>query len=233
MSPAIRPEEPTLPLRPARPRSARGSEDRPRWSFRLVVGALLVAAIIVGGTAVRVWYVARADDRRDVDAVVVLGAAQYDGTPSSIFAARLRHAEALYEDGVAPRIVTTGGGRSGDSYTEAAAGRRYLIERGVPARDVIAVGEGTDTLGSLQAVAVRAGRDGWASALVVSDPWHSLRARTMARDSGLAAWTSPTRSGPVVQTRETQARYIVRETAALLFYRLTHASVDTETSGLG
>jgi len=163
----------------------------------------------------------------------VLGAAQYDGTPSSIFAARLRHAEALYEDGVAPRIVTTGGSRSGDSTTEAEAGRRYLISRGVPARDVVAVGQGGDTLGSLQAVAQRAERDGWDTALIVSDPWHSLRARTMARDSGLTAWTSPTRSGPVVQTRETQARYIVRETAALLFYRLTHASVDTETSGLG
>jgi uncharacterized SAM-binding protein YcdF (DUF218 family) len=69
--------------------------------------------------------------------------------------------------------------------------------------------------------------------LIVSDPWHSLRARQMARDSGLTAWASPTRSGPVVQTRETQARYIVRETGAMLYYELTHASVDTETSGLG
>ncbi|HWM57561.1 MAG TPA: YdcF family protein [Pseudonocardia sp.] len=206
---------------------------RSGWVYRVVIGTLLVAAIIVAGTAFRVWQVARVDDRPQADAVVVLGAAQYDGTPSSIFAARLRHAEALYEDGVAPRIVTTGGSRSGDSTTEAEAGRRYLISRGVPARDVVAVGQGGDTLGSLQAVAQRAERDGWDTALIVSDPWHSLRARTMARDSGLTAWTSPTRSGPVVQTRETQARYIVRETAALLFYRLTHASVDTETSGLG
>lgn len=203
------------------------------WLFRLVVGAVLVGALIVGGTAFRVWQVARIDDRQPVDAVVVLGAAQYDGEPSSIFAARLRHAEALYEDGIAPRIVTTGGSRDGDAYTEAEAGRRYLIDRGVPAGDVVAVGEGSDTLGSLQAVADRAARDGWASALIVSDPWHSIRARQMARDSGLEAWTSPTRSGPVVQTRETQLRYIVRETAALLYYRLTHASVDTETTGLG
>ena len=77
-----------------------------------------------------------------------------------------------------------------------------------------------------------AGSDGWSSALVVSDPWHSLRARTMARDSGLDAWTSPTRSGPVVRTRETQARYIVRETAALLYYTMTKAPVDTDTSGV-
>jgi uncharacterized SAM-binding protein YcdF (DUF218 family) len=197
------------------------------WVFRLLVGALLMAALVVGGTAFRVWQVARFDDRRTADAVIVLGAAQYDGEPSSIFAWRLRHAEALYEDGLAPRIVTTGGNRTGDAFTEAEAGRQYLIERGVPAEDVVAVGEGSDTLGSLQAVAARAAQDGWHSTLVVSDPWHSLRARSMARDSGLEAWASPTRSGPVVQTRETQLRYILRETAALLYYRLTNASVDT------
>jgi uncharacterized SAM-binding protein YcdF (DUF218 family) len=203
------------------------------WLVRLFVGALLMGVLVVGGTAFRVWQVARVDDRRAVDAVVVLGAAQYDGDPSSIFAARLRHAQQLLEEGVAPRIVTTGGNRAGDSFTEAEAGRRYLLDRGVPASAVVAVPRGSDTLGSLQAVAAQAGKDGWTTALLVSDPWHSLRARQMARDSGLDAWTSPTRTGPVVQTRETQFRYIVRETAALLFYQLTHASVDTETSGVG
>ena len=204
-----------------------------RWVFRiglLVAVALLIYVLI---TLVQVVVASRRDAASSADAVVVLGAAQYDGEPSSVFAARLRHAEALYEDGLAPRIVTVGGSRAGDAYTEAEAGRRYLIGRGVPASAVIAVGEGSDTLGSLRAVDARAQQDGWDSALVVSDPWHSLRARTMARDSGLQAWTSPTRSGPVVQTRETQARYIVRETAALLYYTITKAPVETETSGLG
>ena len=223
----------TLPLRDVIPPPPR----RRGWVFRLVVGALLMVVLVVGSTAVRVWQVARVDDRQPADAVIVLGAAQYDGEPSSIFAFRLRHAVVLrgaeHDQGLAPRIITTGGSRAGDAHTEAEAGRQYLIERGVPAEDVIAVAEGSDTLGSLQAVAARATQDGWSSALVVSDPWHSLRARTMARDSGLDAWTSPTRSGPVVQTRETQARYIVRETGALLYYLLTHASVDTESTGLG
>jgi uncharacterized SAM-binding protein YcdF (DUF218 family) len=201
------------------------------WVARLLVGALVMGLLVVLGTAFRVWQVARVDDRRPADAVVVLGAAQYDGDPSSIFESRLRHAEALYESGVAPRIVTAGGGRPGDAYTEAEAGRRYLVERGVPAEAVVAVGEGSDTLGSLRAVAARAAQDGWRTTVVVSDPWHSLRARTMADDAGLQAWTSPTRSGPVVQTRETQARYIVRETAGILFYRLTHASVDASYTG--
>ena len=216
----------TAPVRAVAP-------SRASWVGRVVLGVVLVALFVVGGTAFRVWEVARQDDRQPADAVVVLGAAQYDGQPSSIFAARLKHAAALYDDQLAPRIVTTGGGRPGDAYTEAEAGRRYLIKLGVPASAVVAVPVGTDTLGSLQAVAAKAAQDGWSRALIVSDPWHSLRARQMARDSGLTALTSPTRSGPVVQTRETQARYIVRETGAMLYYELTHASVDTETSGLG
>lgn len=227
-------EGPTEPLRGGRaPRLVNERPRRGRWAFRLVAGGLLIAVAVVGGTAFRIWQVARLDDRRPVDAVVVLGAAQYDGDPSSIFAARLQHAEALYKDGLAPRIITTGGRRPGDVYTEAEAGRRFLIDRGVPPQAVIPVGVGSDTLLSLQAVADRAKQDGWHTAELVSDPWHSLRARTMARDSGLLAWTSPTRSGPVVQTRETQFRYIVRETGALLYYRLTHASVETQTTGLG
>lgn len=215
-------------------RSGRGGRRAPvRWLLRAVLGTVLVAGLVVGGTAFRVWQVAREDDRLPVDMVVVLGAAQYDGSPSPIFAARLRHARDLYDQGVAARIVTVGGRRTGDGYTEAAAGRRYLVDRGMRPDAVVAVGEGSDTLGSLRAVAEEAGRRGWHTALLVSDPWHSLRARTMARDNGIESWTSPTHSGPVVRTRETQVRYIVRETGALLFYRLTHASVETEGSGLG
>lgn len=217
-------EAPTVRLREPSP-------VRPRWVLRILVGALLVVAVIVGGSAFRVWQVARVDDRRPVDAVVVLGAAQYDGEPSSIFSWRLRHAQVLYDEGLTPLIVTTGGGQVGDAHTEAEAGRDYLVERGVPADAVLVVGEGADTLGSLRAVAAVGGS--WGDVLLVSDPWHSLRSRTMARDLGLDAYTSPTRSGPVVQTRETQARYILRETAALLFYRLTHASVDARPPGTG
>lgn len=205
---------------------------RPRWLRRLLLGGVLMVVLIIGLTAVRVWELARVDNSRRVDAIVVLGAAQYDGAPSPIFAARLRHAMALYREGYAPRIITVGGRRVGDGYTEGAAGRRYLAARGVPSGALIAVGSGSNTLESLRAVAQDAQVHGWHSALLVSDPWHLLRARTMARDYGLDAWTSPTRSGPIVLRRETQIRYIVRETGALLFYRLTHASID-EPDGYG
>jgi uncharacterized SAM-binding protein YcdF (DUF218 family) len=203
------------------------------WLLRAITGVVLMAALVIGGTGFRVWQVARTDDRSPADVVVVLGAAQYDGRPSSILQARLDHATRLYRQSVAPVVVTVGGRRSGDAFTEAEAGRRYLVQRGLPASAVIAVETGGDTLGSLQAVAAAAREHGWRSAVIVSDPWHSLRARTMARDAGLAARTSPTRSGPVVQTRQTQARYILRETAAMLYYRLTHAPAETPSTGLG
>ncbi|MEU6643386.1 YdcF family protein [Saccharomonospora sp. NPDC046836] len=182
--------------------------------------------LIVGGTAFRVWHVARADERPQVDAIVVLGAAQYNGTPSRIFAARLAHARDLLAEGVATHIVTSGGKGRGDVFSEAAAGASWLAANGVPEENVIAVGAGNDTLGSLRAVAGELGARGWSTAVIVSDPWHSLRARTMAEDVGFRAWTSPTHTGPIVQTRETQARYIVRETGALLYYRLSKNPAD-------
>ncbi|WP_424190492.1 YdcF family protein [Actinokineospora sp. G85] len=182
--------------------------------------------LVVGGTAFRVWQVARVDDRDRADVVVVLGAAQYAGRPSKVLEARLRKAKALFEQGVADHVVTGGGRREGDRFSEAEAGKRWLVDHGVPEDRVIQVGEGNDTLGTIKAVADVVLGKGWETAVIVSDPWHSLRARTMARDAGLDAWTSPTHSGPIVQTRETQAKYILRETAALLYYRSTHASAD-------
>ncbi|MGH4008555.1 MAG: YdcF family protein [Pseudonocardiaceae bacterium] len=200
---------------------------------RLVLGTVLVGALVVGGTFFRVWQVARVDDRASADVVVVLGAAQYDGTPSAVLGSRLDHAARLWRDGVAPVIVTVGGRRSGDTYTEAEAGRNYLTSYGIPDNAVVPVGEGSDTLESLRAVARRAAPEGWHTAVIVSDPWHSLRARTMANDLGLATWTSPTRSGPIVQTRSIQAQYIVRESAALLHYRFTHSPAESLGVDLG
>lgn len=195
-----------------------------RWAVRLVAGTLIVGLLLVGGTAFRVWQVARVDDRDPVDFVVVLGAAQYDGRPSAIYGSRLDQAARLWRAGVAPVIVTTGGGRQGDAYTEAQAGRNYLMSYGIPDEAVVAVPDGSDTLQSIEAVANVAEERGWDTAVLVSDPWHSFRARAMARDNGLEVSTSPTRSGPQVQGRSTQAREIARETAAVLFYRLSQGS---------
>ena len=191
-----------------------------------VVGALLLAVVLlVVSTATAIWWTARQDARPTSDAIVVLGSAQYNGVPSSIFEARLEHALALYEADVAPVIVTVGGKANGDQFTEAESGRAYLAEAGVPEDGLLAVEEGVDTLESMRAVATAFDGRGWSSAVLVTDPWHALRAERMAEDTGITADSSPTRQGPAVQTRTTQFRYILRETAAYLLYRATGESV--------
>ena len=130
-------------------------------------------------------------------------------------------------------MLIIGGAAAGDAFTEAQAGEQWLVENGVPGQALLPVDEGRDTYESFEAVAAVAEQRGWSSAVLVSDPWHSLRSRTMADDVGLDATTSPTKRGPVVQTRETQLRYIVRETGALIYYHLTHGSSDFSDPGLG
>jgi uncharacterized SAM-binding protein YcdF (DUF218 family) len=191
-----------------------------------VLGAVVLAVLLlVTSTALAIWWTARQDSRPSSDAIVVLGSAQYNGVPSSIFEARLEHAKKLYQAGVAPVIVTVGGKETGDKFTEAEAGRDYLATAGVPRKALLAVPTGVDTLESMRAVASAFAQRGWRSAVLVTDPWHAMRAQRMAADSGMEATSSPTRQGPAVETRTTQFRYILRETAAYLLYRATGASV--------
>jgi uncharacterized SAM-binding protein YcdF (DUF218 family) len=192
---------------------------------RRIVALVVLAVLAVPlGTAARVWWVARQDQHPRADAIVVLGASQFDGRPSAVFRARLDHAAHLFAQGVAPRIVTLGGGAPGDRFTEAQAGARYLRQHGVSA--VVEVGVGRDTLQSLKGLKETFRARGWRSAVLVTDPWHSLRSRRMATDLGIDAHTSPTRSGPAVRSRNTEAWYVARETAAYLYYRVFHRSSE-------
>jgi len=196
-----------------------------RLVVRVVGAAVTSVLLLAGATGLAIWWTARQDARPGSDAIVVLGSAQYNGVPSSIFEARLEHARELYDEGVAPVIVTVGGRAEGDQYSEAEAGRDYLADAGVPADALLAVPEGVDTLESMRAVAGAFDERSWRSAVLVTDPWHAMRAQRMAADTGMDATSSPTRQGPAVQTRTTQLKYIVRETAAYLLYRATGESV--------
>ena len=157
--------------------------------------ALAVVYYLVG--LYQVWHSARTDEARPADAIVVLGAAQYDGRPSPVLAARLDHALELWQDGYAPRIVVTGGKQVGDRFTEATASADYLIARGVPDSAILREVQGTSTWESLAATARILRNRGLESVLVVSDPYHSLRARETARELGLDAHSSPTATSPV------------------------------------
>ncbi|GAA4629370.1 hypothetical protein GCM10023196_049840 [Actinoallomurus vinaceus] len=155
--------------------------------------------------------------------ILVLGAAQFNGRPSSVLEARLTHALELYRQGVAPRIVTVGGNIPGDHFTEAGTGRHWLNHQGVPLSALHAVPIGNDTRQSIVAVGKELRDHGWKSAVIVTDPWHEFRSTAMARDNGIQAHPSPNRSGPTVDNRDTESRYIVREIGGYLYYELCRA----------
>lgn len=194
-----------------------------RTVLRYLLGPVLVAVLIVAGCAFRVLTAAGPEVARPADVLLVLGAAQYNGRPSAVYAARLDRAAQLYRAGAAPEVMTLGGGQPGDETTEGAAGRAYLLTRGVPARAVTAIGVGGDTLVSLRAATRVARSRGWRSAVLVTDRWHSARAGLMAADLGWRVQLAPVRTGPSVRP-DLRTRYVARETAGLLFYLLTGGS---------
>lgn len=180
--------------------------------MRQAVGLLgLAAAIAYTISLVMVLAVSQHDQRRPVDAIVVLGAAQYNGRPSPVLKARLDHALGLYRDGVAPLIVVTGGIGRGDTTSEAIVGRRYLMAHQVPPEAVVAQSEGRTTAASMTSVAEWTRGRGLRRVLLVSDPFHMFRLRLEARRTALEAYTSPTESSPISDNPGLELRYLFRE----------------------
>jgi uncharacterized SAM-binding protein YcdF (DUF218 family) len=182
----------------------------------------LLSVGFVAGCGIVVWRAAHHDDASEIDradAIVVLGAAQYDGEPSPVFAGRLDHALLLYEQGRADRVLVLGGGQPGDRFTEAEAGEAYLVGRGIPADAVVPVPRGHTTLESLRAAAPVMRRAGMDSAFLVSDPWHNARVERMARDLDIDGHASATWHSAAT-SQETRLEGYVRETFAYLYYRL-------------
>ena len=168
----------------------------------------------------RVWDQSHDDEVYFSDAIVVLGAAQYNGRPSPVFKARLDHAVYLHTEGIADMVIVTGGKQRGDRFTEAEAGEEYLVERSIPAGAIVAVGEGRTTLESLKAVSRAAQERGMDEAVFVSDPLHSERIKRMATDLGFdEAHTSPASYVTLNRSRSTKARELVHEVLSLLAYQ--------------
>jgi len=180
----------------------------------------VVALTVIAYSAITVWRAAHHDGARDADsadAIVVLGAAQYDGEPSPVFRGRLDHALLLWEQGRADTVITVGSKQPGDRTTEAEAGRSYLVAQGIPTDATVALPVGRTTFESLEAAAVFLHERGQDTAFLVSDPWHNARVNAMADDLGLeghasATWTSG------AQSEETRGQGYLRETFAYLYY---------------
>ena len=169
------------------------------WKLVRRVGLVVVLAALLYYivTFMQVWWAARGDDTRRSEAIVVLGAAQFNGRPSAVFKARLDHAAELYHDRVAPLIVVTGGKQIGDQFTEATSGASYLHGKGVPDAAILRETTSRTSWESLAAAAHVLEDRGAKDVVLVSDPFHALRIRSIANELGLDAVTSPTRSSPI------------------------------------
>jgi len=188
-----------------------------RWRRRVLLAAVaasfagLPALLYVGVVRFRVVAEAKHSELAAADAIVVMGAAQFDGRPSAVLRGRLDRALALYRDGLGPLIVTTGSNQPGDRFTEGFVGFRYLREQGVPERDLVVVTTGQSTWQELSATAVelrRTGVRGRPRVILVSDAYHALRLQLTAREAGLTP-------GVAITAREPTSRELWRETWAV------------------
>ena len=186
-----------------------------RLFSRLVIAGLIAGIAIGGYAAYRIWDQGNRDEREPADAIVVMGAAQYDGRPSPVFAARLDHAIDLFHAGVAPRLIVTGGKREGDRTTEAASAKRYAMEHGVPEEAILSEDASRTTLQSIRSVAALMRDEDIGSAVFVSDPSHMLRVLRMASDEGIKGFGSPTRTSPLERDTVARVDAIVHELGAL------------------
>jgi uncharacterized SAM-binding protein YcdF (DUF218 family) len=168
----------------------------------LVVWVSFVIAIIDAG---------RGDQASPADAIVVLGAAQYEGRPSPVLRARLDHAISLWNAGLAPRMIVTGGRGVGDTTSEAAVGMRYLVQHGIPADSISMDTEGLTTSESMVTVRQLLGTKAYPSVLVVSDPFHMLRLAILARRLHMIPLLSPTRTSPISTRPVQQFKYVMAE----------------------
>ena len=172
-----------------------------RGGWRRLLGCCAVSLVLIvmyfAVSLFQVWSSGRSQHQGSVDAIVVMGAAQYDGRPSPQLQARLDHVVELWNQGVAPTVIVTGGNQPGDRFTEAESSTNYLVEQGVPAVVILAEDTGHSSWESLQNVASLASERGITRIVLVSDPYHTLRVRLMAEELGVQGYTSSTQTGPV------------------------------------
>ena len=228
---------PSIRSEPRDPRRA-GGVTPPRLTWRRRLSDLLLVALafclgacaLTAYTTFRIWQVGHQDGRHYVDAIVVLGAAQYNGRPSGALAARLDHAIELYKEGYAPYLITTGGNLPGDRTTEAETGFCYATKQGgLPASAILMENTGRTTEESIQHVRAIFDARGLHTALFVSDRSHMLRILRLAQDLGIEAWASPTETSPDDIDQDLVYKSMVHELGGLGLYLLV--GEDPDSSG--
>ncbi len=189
-----------------------------RLAFRLARWMVAAVVVYLAVTAVQVWLTGRRYDPVTAGAIVVMGAAQYDGVPSPDLQARLDEASLLWHQGYAPTVVVTGSKQTGDAFTEAEASARYLeVTKHIPARDIVEVG-GRNSWQNLALTAPVLEARGVTTALVVTDPFHEARCLAIASSLGLTPSPTPTRTSPIHGIATVP--YYAKETAGVALGRI-------------
>ena len=192
-----------------------------KWGTLLGIAA--IAALCMYGVYLyeQIRDVAVRDEARPADAIIVLGAAQYNGRPSPVLKARLDHAYELFKNGYASAIITTGSYGPDPNFSEAQVSTKYLVQRGIdPAKILTEQGSGT-TYDSIRAASNLIRQKGWNSVLVVSDGFHLFRVKTMLADNGIIAFTSPAPNSPIEIQASQRFWYSVREVVLFAGYRVS------------
>jgi uncharacterized SAM-binding protein YcdF (DUF218 family) len=191
------------------------------FGFRIIrraLSAIILLAIVLPIFVLgKTWYVAHHSTIEKADVIVVLGAAQFDGRPSDVLKSRLIEAKRIYLLGFAPTIITVGAGAPGDRTTEADSAKNWLVTEGIRKSAVIAVPKGRDTFVSTQSYVAEMKSLKKTSAIIVTDPYHCLRAVTIAKDFGVRSYCSPVTTG-VNSLQHLNIHYLLRETGAYLAY---------------
>ena len=191
-----------------------------RWALVAAITLPLLLGVAVAGVAYAVYRQARQAELAPADAIVVMGAAQYNGRPSPVLRSRLETALDAYERGLAPVVIVTGGNQAGDAFTEAGTGRDYLVDQGVPSEAILVDDRSTNSEQNLRNAAALARERGITSVLIVSDGFHLFRSKMIARDLGLDATGIPAATSPIRPGSASERAYILRETAAILAYKI-------------
>jgi uncharacterized SAM-binding protein YcdF (DUF218 family) len=193
---------------------------RRRWLLRLEAVALAALAAFLTLTGIRIAREGSRQELHPADAIVVFGAAEYSGRPSPVLRARLDHAFDLFQQGIAPVVITTGGAAADPSFSEGGVGRDYLEHRGIPERNLIAETQGSDTAQSALRVAVIMRANGLHSCVAVSDAYHVFRIKRLLEHEGIGpVYVAPrpdSRPHSVVQ----RAYAVLREACSYFLWKM-------------
>jgi uncharacterized SAM-binding protein YcdF (DUF218 family) len=199
--------------------SASAANRRSHWIIRL----LFIAVICVGGYLIFISsQIVAESSKQDIhpsDAIVVFGAAQYDGHPSPVFRARLDHAFELFHQHLAPVVLTTGGSGSDPSFSEGGVGHDYLVHRGIPESSVIAETQASDTAESAKRLAVIMRENHMSSCIAVSDAYHVFRIRKLLEREEIRVHVSP-RPDSRPHSAWQKGAALLRESASFMLWKL-------------